>query len=906
MTVLARYAVLHAAADGLWLVEPNGTARQVQRGEALRSAADEPMLICNAALTGSRIGHGELSGLDVLELFAFIHPARFCTPTVAGLARVLALSPPMDGQEEAATIRACAEALLAKTQSDTWRARSGAYASLQALIRLKWPWANLLLPLIAKPERAERGLFETLPEWEQAPQRPRPRDVRLTHGEVAQRLAQLTARGAEDRPQQRDYASAVTYAFNPREMESAPNIALAEAGTGTGKTLGYLAPASLWTKASGGAVWISTFTKALQRQLDQELSRLYPEPQRKAHACVVRKGRENYACLLNLEEAINGAATGRGAVFAHLAARWARYSRDGDMIGGDFPAWLMTLFRSSFAASLTDRRGECVYSACPHFRRCFIERAQRKAMKADFVVANHALVMVSAARGRADGQAMSRIIFDEGHHLFDAADSCFAVQLSGAELIELRRWLLGLEGRSSGRRRGLEARLSEIVLHDKQVSGWLGSLLESARRLPAPEWLQRIAGGQPHDALEKLLSAARAHVLARCSDEDSGYGLEAGLDAPLPLLVDACGDAMQLLQALMQPMTGLEARLKEVFDEAPPWLDAGLRPRIEGALNGLQFRRQTLAAWISLLGSIGGQHDATFIDWASVSRFQGSETGISLNRNWLDPTEPFAKLVLEPAQGVLVTSATLQDRVTAQGEGWAAADARTGVQHLALPPQRFAAPSPFDHARATRIFIVTDVRRGDVAALAGAYRMLIEAAGGGALGLFTAIARLKAVYARLAPALSEMGLPLYAQHIDPMDTGTLVDIFRADAHASLLGTDALRDGVDVPGESLRLVVMEGVPWPRPDILHSHRRAAFGGARYDDQVTRARLAQGFGRLIRRQSDRGVFVLLGAGVPSRLLSAFPADAPVHRVSLADAAADTARFLQGSPREAIAETV
>ena len=109
---------------------------------------------------------------------------------------------------------------------------------------------------------------------------------------------------------------------------------------------------------------------------------------------------------------------------------------------------------------------------------------------------------------------------------------------------------------------------------------------------------------------------------------------------------------------------------------------------------------------------------------------------------------------------------------------------------------------------AAEVLIVTDVKRGDIAALAGAYARLIEAAGGGTLGLFTAIQRLKAVHARIADRLARAGLPLYAQHVDPIDTGTLVDIFRDDPRASLLGTDALRDGVDVPGHSLRLVVME--------------------------------------------------------------------------------------------------
>jgi ATP-dependent DNA helicase DinG len=170
--------------------------------------------------------------------------------------------------------------------------------------------------------------------------------------------------------------------------------------------------------------------------------------------------------------------------------------------------------------------------------------------------------------------------------------------------------------------------------------------------------------------------------------------------------------------------------------------------------------------------------------------------------------------------------------------------------------------------------------------LAGAYARLIEAAGGGTLGLFTAIQRMKAVHARIADRLARAGLPLYAQHVDPIDTGTLVDIFRDDARASLIGTDALRDGVDVPGHSLRLVVMEGVPWPRPTVLHAARRAAAGGSGYDDRVVRARLAQAFGRLIRRDGDKGTFVLLSSATPSRLLTAFPPGVAIRRVSLAEA--------------------
>ena len=116
--------------------------------------------------------------------------------------------------------------------------------------------------------------------------------------------------------------------------------------------------------------------------------------------------------------------------------------------------------------------------------------------------------------------------------------------------------------------------------------------------------------------------------------------------------------------------------------------------------------------------------------------------------------------------------------------------------------------------------------------------------------------------ARIADRLAREQLPLLAQHVDPIDTGTLVDMFRADPRASLLGTDALRDGVDVPGDSLRLVVMERVPWPRPTVLHAARRLAGGGSAYDDRVVKARLAQAFGRLVRREGDRGTFVMLSA--------------------------------------------
>jgi ATP-dependent DNA helicase DinG len=387
----------------------------------------------------------------------------------------------------------------------------------------------------------------------------------------------------------------------------------------------------------------------------------------------------------------------------------------------------------------------------------------------------------------------------------------------------------------------------------------------------------------------------RGTVFARsigADGEDAGYGLEteaAGLDGNL---ITAVEPAVAALDALLRPLVALGRRLEAVVAEAPDWLDGQARARIEGAMGSLSWRSDALASWVSLLSRLGGPADADFVDWLAVDRIEGREVDMGLHRHWLDPTVPFAATVLKPAHGVIVTSATLRG-----GEDWAAAEAKSGALHLAAPAQHFLAPSPFDYARQSAVLIVTDIKRGDVAGLAGAYARLIAAAGGGTLGLFTAIRRLRAVHARISDRLARDGLPLYAQHVDPMDTGTLIDIFRDDPHASLLGTDALRDGVDVPGSSLRQVIMEGVPWPKPTVLHAARKAAGGGSAYDDRIIRAKLAQAFGRLIRRADDRGAFVLLSAAMPSRLLTAFPPGTPIERVTLDEAVERIGHLLGGA---------
>ncbi|QLC22348.1 ATP-dependent DNA helicase [Parasphingopyxis sp. CP4] len=883
------YRALHATHGGIWIASSDGEIRESGRGEAIAAAAETPMIVLNAPMTGQRLGYSELSGLDLLELFAFVHPARFTVPTPTGIARTLGLPVPEDDEDAAMLLLDAAKHLLDTLSWKDWGEREGAWTSAQSLFRLRWPWAAAVAERIEKPKQAERWLFSRLPEWEDQPPRPAPQTLTMDEHQTVDRLETLVGEDAERREGQRDYARAAAQSFNPRPAPGKPNMLIAEAGTGIGKTLGYLAPASLWAEQADGAVWLSTYTKALQRQLDRETERIFPDPVERREKVVVRKGRENYLCLLNLEDALQGGFAGRAAILAQLVARWAAYSKDGDMVGGDLPGWLTTLFRRAGATALTDRRGECVFAGCPHYRKCFIERSSRAAENADLVIANHALVMIMAERRREDSAALTRIVFDEGHHLFDAADSTFSAALTGQEAIELRRWIIGPEGKHRGRRRGLSARLMDVASYDEAGGEAIEAANAAAAALPGDSWLGRIAEGIPLGPIEKLLAAVRATVYSRASAQDAGYGLETEAAELDGALIAAVGAASEALESLHRPLAILRQRLEAVLEDAPDWLDSQARARIEGAMMGLTLRGQMIASWIALLARLGGPADPDFVDWLAIDRYEGREYDIGLHRHWLDPTKPLADTVIKPAHGLIVTSATLKG-----GEDWDAAETRAGAQHLDFAPDRFDAPSPFDYGANSEVLIVTDVKKGDLAALAGAYAKLIEAANGGTLGLFTAIARLKAVHARIADRLARNGLPLFSQHVDPIDTGTLIDIFRDDPHASLLGTDALRDGVDVPGHSLRLVLLETVPWPRPTVLHAARKLANGGNAYVDRVVRARLAQAFGRLIRRTDDKGMFVLLSAATPSRLLTAFPEGTPVARVPLDEAVARVAARL------------
>ena len=905
--ILPHAPVLVTGMRGAVVLDPDGEFRRLSHSQAARFARNESPLVCHGPAVAAKLGLDDFLRLDILELFAFVRPARFCLPTPRGIAEAVGLPRPLDPEDEAEALYSATRRLLeelAHSVTTDKPARAIETSGLAWMMaRGGWGWGNAVLAALGVQGDAGRGggaarVWERLPEWTEYAPEPPGGHIPVDPAETRTRLAEILGAGAEQRPSQADYASAVTQAFLPRDKEGEPRMVLAEAGTGTGKTLGYIAPASLWAEKNLAPVWISTHTRNLQRQLDTELDRVFPLPQDKARKVVIRKGRENYVCLLNFEELVNRGRN-QDAHATGLMARWVSATRDGDMVGGDFPAWLVDLLGKSRTMGMADRRGECIFSACFHYRKCFIERAIRRARRADIVVANHALVMIQAALGGLDDGAMpTRTIFDEGHHVFDAADSAFSAHLTGVEAAELRRWILGPEGdmASRSRARGLHRRTEDLVGHAEESVTALERALTAARALPGPGWLVRLTEGEPQGPAETFLALARQQVYARAQGSDGPYSLETEIHPPVPGLAEAASELSSALGKLGVPLLALQKSLASLLDDEAAELESTTRSRIESICRSIERRALIpLTGWMDMLATLReGAPNAKFVDWLSVERVDSRDWDLGMHRHWIDPTLPFAKAVIEPSHGIVITSATLRDGSGDTEADWHAAERRTGARHLPQPPLRAAMASPFDYPAQTKVLIVTDVRKDDMDQVASAYRELFLASGGGGLGLFTAISRLKAVHKRISGPLEDAGIPLLAQHLDNMDTATLVDIFRAEEESCLLGTDAVRDGVDVPGRSLRLIVFDRVPWPRPDILHKTRRAEFGGRGYDDMITRLRLKQAFGRLVRRATDHGVFVLLDSLMPSRLFGAFPGGVQPVKVGLAEAVRQTAEFL------------
>src|SRR5246127_2856118 len=579
----------------LWL-NSDGEIEALAHAEARSRVEREAPMVCHTRAVARRLDIPSFPALDLLELFAFVHPAKFCVPTPRGLSEALDLSPPCSMSETCVTLATAARALLERLGEEVDPEVRAIAEAMDCSGCLGGPAVLTALPS-CEPGVLQRtaGLrvWSRLGERSEPAPAPPPGNEPVRPEEARSQLALLLGTAAEPRPQQADYAAALTPAFAPRDEPDRPRAVLAEAGTGVGKTLGYIAAASLWAEKNRGSVWISTFTRNLQTQISDELDRLYPDPDVKRRNVVIRKGRENFLCLLNYEDAL-GAAMGRpGRPAGHLGliARWIAATRAGDLVAGDFPGWLGELIGRGRVGWLADRRGECIHSACPHFRRCFVEKNIRQARQARIVVANHALVMAQAALGGvADATVPTRYVFDEGHHLLDAADSAFSVRLSGREGRELRRWIVGTEAGGRSRARGLRRRIGDLVEADDTGAKALLEVVASARILPGNGWAQRVAEARGHQGFERFLVLVRQQVLARAVLADSGYGLQAEARPAIEGLAESALSLAESLErlatAMLRVSETLRARLENPDDPPEP----GLRQRLDATIRSLDRR----------------------------------------------------------------------------------------------------------------------------------------------------------------------------------------------------------------------------------------------------------------------------------------------------------------------------
>src|SRR3954468_9294429 len=700
----------------------NGATERIALRDARALFEGGDVLVAHGGFVAGRLGvRAETLLFDVLELFAFVRPGLPFVASALGLARALGLAVPQTPEQSAQALHTIARTLLEEVAGRPQDVQQALAPLVATLGRAGWRWAELLKSIVGEVPHGSpiAGLeaWRGLAQWEDEAPVGDPGTQTVEPAEARARLSRMVGVA---RPQQAAYSDAATYAFGPREQAGAPRVALVEAGTGTGKTLGYLAPASVWAEKNGPGLWISTYTRNLQRQIVQEIAHLYPDPIERAEKAVVRKGRENYLCLLNFEEAAKrtALAPGQRSVALGLVARWIGSGTDGDLSGAGFPAFLAA---SMPLGEVTDRRGECIYAACPHYRICFIERAIRRARHAPIVVANHALVIAQAASDwLATDQTTDtpperrlRYVFDEGHHLFDAADSGFAALLSGREMAELRRWIRGPEGRARTRMRGLEERLKDLIADDEDAQRALDDAVQAAGALAGEGWLSRLGPGARGPG-EIFLAEVYRHVRARSDDRDGFYTLEA---EPQPLgeeTLRAVQDLSRALKRIAEPLLKLSRLLRKKMDEKSATLEPYTRARLEAAARGLDRRAKlVLPAWAQMLETLEtGEVPADFTDWFEIAREEGRDYDVGFERHWVDPTIPLAAEILEPAHGALITSATLRDAGDDQPD-WQSAEVRTAALHLPQPARRSSFGSPFLYRDQARIFIVKDVARRD-------------------------------------------------------------------------------------------------------------------------------------------------------------------------------------------------
>nr|WP_206038157.1 ATP-dependent DNA helicase [Rhodococcus sp. HNM0569] len=624
------------------------------------------------------------------------------------------------------------------------------------------------------------------------------------------------ALGGTERSNQLTMASAVAHAIDTGE-----HLAV-QAGTGTGKSLAYLVPSIRHAVESGRTVVVSTATIALQRQLvDRDLPRLAdalePALGRRPQFAIL-KGRGNYLCLNKVhhgmqpepsdEELFDPFAVSRLGREVTRLVEWSSDTGTGD--------------RDDLSPGVSDRAWrqvsvsarECLgKSRCPIGDDCFAEIARSEAAQVDVVVTNHALLAIDAIAGISLLPEHDVVVVDEAHELVD--------RVTGVATAELAPGTVS----AAARRAGKLVEDEDADRLEGAADNW-AALLEA---LPASRW-ERLP-----DGADAALAAVR----------DAAWALRTAIGPPRPGMNQTDPEAAAARNAALVAVEEIHdsaVRVLTAFDEPDPskrrdvvWLAADesrgtvrrsvrMAPlSVGGLLRSRLFAESTVILTSATL-TVGGSFDGLAVEWGLPSR-----------------------------------TVTAVDPANATGKA-APADDSTAVWNAV------DVGSPFDHARAGILYIAQHLpppgRGGLDPACLDEIADLVEATGGRTLGLFSSM---RAARAAAEEMRERLDTPVLCQGDDA--TGALVRAFADDEPTSLFGTLSLWQGVDVPGPSLSLVILDRIPFPRPDdpLLVARQRAveARGGNGFlavAGNHAALLLAQGVGRLLRSVDDRGVVAVL----------------------------------------------
>ena len=608
------------------------------------------------------------------------------------------------------------------------------------------------------------------------------------------------------RPAQQRLAMAVADAFEQR------GVLLAEAGTGTGKTFAYLVPALL----SGMKTIVSTGTRALQDQLYfRDLPRVRDALGTGLKTALL-KGRANYLCLYRMEQAkgdpqlLKGGFSSREQVsqFQRVVA-WSGRTKMGDL------AELESLPEDSpLLPQVSSTADNCLGTDCPRWGDCFVVQARQRAQTADLVVVNHHLLLADLAlKQEGFGEILpgaQAFVVDEAHQLPELAAQFFGEGLGARPLVELAR---------------------DAISECKDVPGALASVQEPAR------------------ALEQ---AARALRAAMDNLPQRGTAWRALDEVDIEPAFQSLSDALRTLRATLEPLReaapGFDAchlRANDQFDRLQRWLG---EMGTEGEKVGSESPFETK-----------GDSDPTFstdpgFD-TSVHWYELTPRGFRLQRTPLDVSAPLRRHRDESRAAWVFTSATL-----AVDGNFRHIAQRLGIDDAA----ELIEPSPFDWDTQALCYLPQRLpepaSRDFGNALIATLRPVLEASNGRAFLLFASHRALR----EAAELLRGAPWPLFVQGSEPRHV--LLQRFRESGNGVLLGTASFREGVDVAGDALSVVVIDKLPFAAPDDpvfearLDAIRRSG-GNPFRDEQLPQAVIAlkQGAGRLIRTETDRGVLVL-----------------------------------------------